>query len=43
MILDPTRPPIHCELKFPSQEVILPGRERDKSSTFSADVKNAWS
>jgi hypothetical protein len=39
LILDPTQPPIHCELKFPSQGVILPGCEADKSSTFSADVK----
>jgi len=43
LILDPTRPPIHCELKVPFQGVILPGREADISSTFSADVKNAWS
>jgi hypothetical protein len=43
LILDPTQLPIHRELKVPFQGVILPGREADKFSTFSANVKNAWS
>jgi hypothetical protein len=42
LALEPTQPPIQCELGVPSLGVKQLGHEADHSPPFSANVKNVW-